>query len=87
MIGIQPQSLLKIRNRLGRASFPRGQKTEVVPGVRQSIRIAGAKFGRAFEALPRFIGLLLFQIDASQAVQGLRARRISRRASRNDVSA
>ena len=74
MIGTQPERLLKVPNRLGGAPFPRGQKAEVVPSIRQGVGIARAKFDRAFKALPGFPVLVLFQIDAPQAVESLGAR-------------
>src|SRR2546422_5884454 len=76
VIGTQPEGLLKVRNRFGGVSLPRSEKAEVVPGVWQSFGIARMKFDGASKTLPRFSSLLLFQVDASQAIQGLGARGI-----------
>src|SRR2546422_4433909 len=63
VIGTQLEGLLKVRNSFGGVSLPRGEKAEVVPGVRQSFGIARMKFDGASKTLPRFSGLLLFQVD------------------------
>ena len=76
MVGILLERLLKISNRFVGAAFPRGQQTEVVPGICQCVGIAGTKFERAFKTFPGFRGLLLIQIDTSHAIERLGARRI-----------
>src|SRR5882762_7579307 len=73
MLGAQAKGLLKVSDRFVGVPFAGGQKTDVVPGVGQSIGIARVELHGAFEGLPRLCGLLLLQVDASQAVQGLGA--------------
>ena len=60
VIGIKPQSFLKIRNRLAGATLARCQQSEVVPGIGQGIRITGIKFNRAFKTVSRFYRVPFF---------------------------
>src|SRR5580658_1439441 len=76
MIGTQLERLLKMADRFSHASFAPGQQAEIIPGVCQSVGIAGAQFERAFKARARLCRLLLVQIDASDAIERFGAGRI-----------
>src|SRR5712671_772702 len=86
VIGTELQRLIKVSDCLLGVSFAGGNKAEIVPRIRQRIGKAGMEFRGAFETVARLCYLLLIQIDAAQAVQGLRAFRIVNESALKDGS-
>ncbi len=73
VIGIPLKSLLKVADGLRGMPIASGEKAKIVPGVGQRVGIARVESHCAFEAVPRLLALILFQVNAPQAVVGFGA--------------
>ncbi len=68
IIGAGAEGLLEISDGFVDASFARGQKPEIVPGVGDGVGITGVEFQGLLETGARLGDLLLLQIHAADAV-------------------
>src|SRR5579863_5148457 len=73
MMWIQAERFLKLLHGIRDAAVARGEDAEVIPGVRERLRIVGLLLQAALKHLARGCIFVLIQIDAAYAVEGLGA--------------